>query len=669
MPFGKHNSAPWIYWLVVTGLAYLWLGLLLAGIGVFSVELTSVLAVLTAAGAATLLHRFHVDTPRLPLDRFTSAAALLAVSSLFLTWPPGELLLGGWDPGVYIHTAVEVARTGSLRFAHPDLMTVPLEDNWLLIRNLGGIAEPFGGMRLLPDGRVTPQFYHAFPVLAASAFQWGGLWGALGLNTLLNVLVIFAFYLFLRVWTNRPGWALIGAFALAINPAQIWMARFCTAEMLTLLLFVTGFTFWLRWAKAPESRLTDAALGGAALGLAQLTRYDSLILLAIAIPVCWWSGTARPYRRGLIIGLIPLALAALHVTLHQRWVAPFYSPLGPLVARALLLCIIVTALAFLLRATVKGGAWVQRWQRPFMWLVTAVWISWMSVNWLLRPTLHMRTRLSEQIRAFFETVGLPDMATTLIGPNSRSMLYLETIFGPVGLALALIGVVALIWRARGPAQQAWAWGGMAVTLLLTWQPFNDLFMMWVSRRYVPVVIPWLTLAWIVLGITLQDMMVRRWPHGARWRGGVAACWLGTILLMAPASQYMAKYREWPGLLAWFETVVPHIPPDAVIYTDQAGFAAPLRFIWERQSFELHHARPERQAAFYALLERAAVREGEVYLLTRNTLPDDLRIAIMPIVEVPLSSTMIIQTRYRIPDNVRRRGGPFVIYRLTPLESP
>ena len=39
-------------------------------------------------------------------------AGLMAFGSLIMTTPPSEMILGGWDPGVYIHTAASISRGG-----------------------------------------------------------------------------------------------------------------------------------------------------------------------------------------------------------------------------------------------------------------------------------------------------------------------------------------------------------------------------------------------------------------------------------------------------------------------------------------------------------------------------------------------------------------------------
>jgi len=651
------------------GIGLVWTALLAAGLGRFSLAI-ALAGALAAAGIALFGTRRSKTTPlrpaRSPADRrLDRVALLLAAASLTLTWPPGESILGGWDPGVYVHTAANLAREGTLRFHHPDLAEMSAEDAALLARNLHGIREPFAGMRLLPDGRVSPQFYHAYPALLACAMKIGGLWAALAVNPLLNALALLAAYALGAGWTGSRRWGLAGMAALAVNPTQIWQARFCTAEPLTQFLLLSAFTLLRRWSHRPAERRMEAALAGAALGLAQLTRYDTLLLLAPALAALLWTGMERRYRAGLVTALGMVGLAALHAWWHQRFVAPYYRPLGPLVANGLRLGALAAAILLPLRATPRGRAWTARGRRPLLAVVSFAWLGWMSFNWIIRPTLHSRTNVSAFLRRWAAAVNLENAASTLIGPNSRSMLYLQSIFGPAALALALLGVLALLWRARRPAEHAWAWGGLGVTLLLTWTPYNDLFMMWVSRRYVPVVIPWLTLGMVVGCAALHECLDRRRP---RLRPLAGALFALALLPMLPGAARLARNREWPGLIAWFENAQRQIPPGARMYTDQPGFAAPLRFLWQRRTYELQHPGPKNRNDFYALLGRAARRHGVVYYLTQRPLPDAAGSSVRytPAASLSLSSGTIQQRRVHLPDGVTPRGGPFALYQVEPV---
>ncbi|HMP72237.1 MAG TPA: hypothetical protein PKE55_03145 [Kiritimatiellia bacterium] len=642
----------------------MWTALASAGLGRFSPLLSLLLGLLAALALRAYLRR---STTTLPVWTTTDTAALLlAASTLFLTLPPGEMILGGWDPGVYLHTAVELAHQKTLQLHHPDLLDLPPEDQPLFIRPLhgpGGIPEPFGGMRILPNGKVTPQFYHAYPALMAIPATWGGVRAALTVNPLLNLLSILSFYALVSCWTSNRRWGLAAAALLALHPAQVWQARFSTAEMLTQLLLLTGFALLLWWNRQPTPRNFAALLGGTALGLAQLTRYDTLVPLAIAIPLLLWSLRQPDYRPGILLALGVLLLAALHVTLHQTFVAPYYQPLGPLVAQALVAVAVVTILGILITATPWGGRILNSLLPIGLTFASLAWLGWMAFNLIYRPTLHQRTNFIVRLESWMTSLGLGGLYPVLVGPESRTILFLQSTFGFIGLALALLGVVILIWTSRTPVARAFTWAGIAVTLLLTWQPYNDLFMMWVSRRYIPLVNPFLLLALVVLCAQTAPLLHRRFPLPIPL---TAPLLLLVGALMLPSTHFLAKHRDWPGLTQWFQELNHHLPPSAILYTDQAGFAAPLRFLWGHQTYELHFVNPQRRAELHHALDRAILRHPEIYVLTQfpPTDPDAHTARWTPILHHPLSTHILEQTPASIPTTLRGRGGNFHLYRLT-----
>jgi hypothetical protein len=76
---------------------------------------------------------------------------------------------------------------------------------------------------------------------------------------------------------------------------------------------------------------------------------------------------------------------------------------------------------------------------------------------------------------------------------------------------------------------------------------------------------------------------------------------------------MAREREWPGLIAWYEQAERAIPAGAYVYSDQPGFAAPLRYLSGRRAYELAARSPERIERLIALMRRKAAEGAGLYL--------------------------------------------------------
>ena len=122
-----------------------WTALTLAEFGRF-VAIVPMLAFPAAAAAVfVLLSRGRLrreSRGRHPQDLL---AVGIACATLFLTIPADELLLGGQDPGVYLHIAASVARTGSLILDEPDLAALTEEERQLVSRNHLGVYRTVPG--------------------------------------------------------------------------------------------------------------------------------------------------------------------------------------------------------------------------------------------------------------------------------------------------------------------------------------------------------------------------------------------------------------------------------------------------------------------------------------------------------------------------------------------
>jgi len=598
------------------------------------------------------------------LERTWHWVLAIALASLFLTTPPSEMILGGWDPGVYLHTAATIVREGSLQFDIPDLTALEGLEKELLARNLYGISEPFGGMRVLPDGRTSPQFYHAYPALLAVAWSGGGVWAALAVNPVLNVgCIVLAGALAARLFRGR--WAVVAALLLCLNPAQIWQAKFSTAEILAQYFLLAGFVSWAVALEHPRSLLWPV-LGGCSLGMAYLTRYDSLLVLVPFAALVLVHSRRLPDRRAGWLVLVILAAAALQAWAHQQFVAPYYQPLGgtviPVVA-----AIFAAALAWLVLCLTpferRLTRWVERGTPIFRRCLALLFVAWFAFAWFVRPHLDTQRLDARLIQRLFDALRLHDAYAFLVGSEANNMYYLSAILGPLGLALAAVGLAFLILRERRIGVRLWLYAAVATLGVLVTHVFHDHFLMWVARRYVPVAVPLL-----VMGVVGAMVLVYRKAglFGVRFARGVTALLLtGVIAGHASATATVVRERDWPGLVAWFNNVAASIPEEALVFTDQDGFAAPLRFMNDKRAYELHFARRgERRRKLYAIMGRRAAEGEEVLYLSTHPPPELEDTRFEPVASFPMSTTILHRSR-RMPETTIRRGGAFVLYRVWP----
>ena len=625
--------------------------LLSAVLGLFSPVLI-LICTLGGVGVGAWISR---KKPKASPKGFWKFQAGFGLIAFLLASPPSEMIPGGWDPGVYLQTAAQIREHRSLVFDHPDLRELPRPFRTILFRDVHGIPEPFGGMRLDPEGRVTPQFYHAYPAFLAfiSSLVPGLIWPMLLVNPVLGGLNTVLIMNLGRRWTGSTFWGCVaGAFYLLI-PTQVWQFSFSTAEMLTQTFFLGGWIWLHEWNEDPQNARGAPVLAGAYFGMAVLTRYDSIMVWMILLPVLGVSLGYRKYRvgvGGILLGALPCLVLWC---LHQR-VAPYYSPLGPMVNKLVMMSLILTgagaAGAFLLPLTSLWG----KTRIGLLGLATAGWWMVMGLLWWVRPWISSRGEFAAEL----VEKGYTEFAASLTSPSKVSLLYWESNLHAVGLGIVLFLTPALWWTARNPARFALALSGAGVWLVLSWNPFNDLFMMWVTRRFVPVVVPWVVLGAVTGLVVLEGRLQKvRWKP-ARWLPMAFAL----VLLALPFRNawFQSRIRDWSGTTAWFAETAQLIPDDAVLLTDQPGFGSPFRFIWGKSAFELRRQTPENLGRFLKRHQRRPLAD-EVYVLSTSEL---LKTAPgwEKVKDVPLATTMQSTHQYKFPRSTQTRGGEFVLYR-------
>lgn len=625
-----------------------WAALALADIGKFSAWLSLLAGAAAALVVFLLLARSRGRAHTTPLQKLCTFAALgVALSTLISTREPGELLSGAWDPGVYLHTGAQISQTGALMYRDASLLEMTADEQAVLCRrHPGGMSAPFSGMWYVPAGGVSPQFHHLYPALLAIAHSLGGVRGELLVNPLLNIACIFAFYLLALRFVRAP-FALAAAVILALNPAQIWQAKFCTAEMLGQLLLLGGATLFLS-SQADDRALTrrlHALLSGLALGLAFLARFDTIIFLApfVALLIAAWSWLPRRDAAAfLLASLIP---CAIHHFIRQPIFSPYYTPMGNLVGPAL---IALLAAAIVIAITFRNRALRDFAERRATWLRIALavgFVLWTAFIWL-RPFL-------------------PDLPIPTADPQLRQMLhedktncyFLSAIFG-LGIIAYFAALLTSLLTERNLPRALWVYSSTAVLLVVTTALFNDHYLMWGTRRFIPVIVPLLIIAFAALLERIAGAAQTR-PRSLAAAGLLVA----VVGLNLPATLSMQRLRDWPGLADWTPRVAAAIPPRARLYSDQWGFVAPLRYLHGITAFELNLSQrdPERRDRLLTVMNAALARGENVWFLTMTgPLGNATERA-----RFPLDSHRIETSRDAIPRTTRPSGGTFVLYELAP----
>ncbi len=641
-----------------------WTSLTLAEFGNY-VAIVPMLAFPTAAVLTfALLSRGRTGGESRGLALPDLLAVVIACATLMLTVPPDEILVGGQDPGVYVHVASSVARTGSLVMDEPDLVALTREERELVTRTNLGYTEPFPGMWLYPDGRLYPQFYHLYPCLMAVAWSIGGIRGALLVNPLLNVAAIVALYALASLLIGRR-WALAATLVQALGTAQIRQAKFPTAEMMAQFFLIAGVALLAAAMQEDSPPPVLAPLAGASLGMATLTRYDTIVFLVPLVAVLLVGMESARRTRTVLAALGTMTIFVIQSWLHQRYVTPFYQPLGGMVGRFLL---VAGALVLLLLAVRRGRLWQQfstailRRETAIRTTAALVVVAWVLFGWFIRPRLAGQGRIGHIFRRLVGEPAVSRVSELFSGVESANMLYLVDLLGAGGLLAALAGVTVLIVTRRRLWETAWLTASVCVLMVITLNVFHDHFLMWVSRRFVPVVLPLASIGIAAAAAFLANARRGRSPGLA----GAGIVLVAAVLwLNAGATRAMASEREWPGLIAWYERLEAALPAQAELYCDQPGFAAPVRFISGRRAYELPARTTDRIAMLVEMMRRKAAAGREVLFLSQQSFADPRARGLVPIGTYPLRSSMLATSRRGIPTGTKARGADFVLYRVQP----
>jgi len=521
----------------VLGVALLaWSGLILADVGHYSLAPAFGLALLGWLAVAAIAWR--VARPAVVMDRMGLAVlAGLAIVAAVLFFPGFPYGVGDKDPGVYISHAIEIARTGSIRWTDLALQRVQG-----VVMTSPGALWPAFWIQSPGSAVISPQFYHLWPALLASGFAAGGYTGLVNLVPLLGVMVVLVVALAVRRVFGLLAGVLAGLL-LAANMLQVWGSKYQTTEVLTELLLASALlavviALHTGWRPA-------AGVGGLLLGISFLARPDGLleVLLALAallvlVALRRFDARAGWFAVGLALPM-PHGLVQAYVIAERYTVGNGVPRLRTLVALVIAGAVAAVLARWLLPGAARRIVALAGDRRVQFRLGVAVLVLGAG----LMALGFLRSRL------FGLDLYLTDDHRLLPSFDEESLRRLSWFFTLPGMAMMLVGlgVVALRrWRAA-------VWTLVLPVLLLTpvyaWHGRVASRLMWWTRRFVPVVVPGLTILLAVglaAGLTWAVASGRwRW---ARWpvRVGSAALALFLLVVFLSQSLPLRQHHEFAG---------------------------------------------------------------------------------------------------------------------------
>jgi len=571
----------------------------LAQLGVHDGYAACGLGLVTAVAAAlpTLARprrpTIRVDRVELVLGAATLAAALV----MFL--PGDPYAFGDKDPGVYVSHAFAIAREGDVVI--PDRVLERIDDP----QHFGGGAR-YPGFWVEADDptAVTPQFFHLYPALAATAIDIVGPPGAWTLNPLLAALSSLAVVLAVRRTVGTLPAALAGMLLVTSMP-QVWQAKYTSTEILAQLLLggaVMGVVTSLR-----TGWVGGTALAGVAVGTGFLARPDGVLYVLLSAAVLcglfalrWWDGRARWFLLGFAVTM-PYAVWNAFVLREGYTLSntvPRLSLLAAAVAGMVAMALAVRRVRPTRPATVVGRP-VQRVLGVVLGVVSAVLLllAWYREELFGADYTHFGT---QRIRSYDE----------------RNLQWLSYFFSVQGLVAMWAGICVVLLQRWRAALLVLVVPGLALLPLYLYQAKISPRMMWWVRRFVPGIIP----AMVILIALFLAWAI----HQRQWTLRAAGGLLAIVLVVESLQQSwpLRAHREFGGSYSFGQVLARTAPgpedgvllfawPTLGIFDPNRNMPGPVWFIHDRTTALL----PER-ARTADVDEYAEAFPGEpVFVLT------------------------------------------------------
>ncbi len=566
------------------------------------------------------------------------------------------------------------------------------------------------------QGIVVPQFYPLYPTWLAVAFSLLGLKAGLLMTPYLSFLGGVGVYLVAR----RLFGPLVASGAylfLGLNLLQVWFGRYSTAEGATQFLLFLCLYALVRLEEDDSSRRDPffGLLAGVALGLIGLVRVEFIFPWLLFLPYLGYLYVSRNFARGHRLLLISTGVLAVHTlvlfvtytrdyTLHiyyhriQDWFTlswsayPFLTPalreyfVDSPTPRTMVMrqpwrlayelgipLLLLGLLVFLRRAphlVRQIGAWLRRHRLLLLALATGLFLALFAYAYLVRPGI-----LSPQVllhplenRAVLEGyIGAPV-------PEGReaNLVRLGWYLSPLGMLLAFAGIAGLILRESSRRSWFLLLLGAFYLFLFTYEVYGMDHHVYIMRRYVAMVLPFLSIA---MAYALVWLARARW---ARLVGKIVAAGVGTLLVLffVYTGWPFFRHNEYQGAIEQVGSLARRFEPQDILLIADDGrdtpftIGTPLQYLFDRNVLGIYAANPD-GARIEAQIRRWKAEGRQVYLLAGNGggrlfLPHTRPIWLD---RFELAVPEFEQLTTQKPHNAYILRQPFGIYSLEPGEGP
>lgn len=523
------------------------------------------LAIALGASAAVIVAVVVARRVERPTRAASGAAvAAIAIALAFFAFNASfhsEHVLTERDPAIYINTGREIARTHEL---HPQIQVAPFEN-----ANRFSMAVPSMGADA--QGNLIYTFFPMLPALLALGDAVGGDTGMLLVGAVLGALALLVAYA-LAARVTGPRWALVVPVFLTVNPLPGWFARDAYSELVVGVVILGGV--WLYLVARPARSITLSAVAGAVAATAFLARIDAIAIIAALVGFAgleWIAGRDRdtaPDRRAVAaFGVSLLAVTYLSSLLANNSARGYindlrgkYDSLLKLLFAAIAVVIIAAIVDWLVPSL---RVFLAKLITPTAIALTAIGVAAVTWAYFVRPR-----PLSELPSS--DGVPVTKELTRAINAwhRTQTMHWLGDWFGPLTLAVALVGLILLGW---------WALRGntAAIAIVLLSLPLTAVFLLrpsitpdhpWAMRRFLPFTIPAIAIGLAVVGRILwaKSREISNATGRAVAVGGIVVVGAVLIAPSANAARPLLEARNQYGALGAVHDLCRSAGPDAAM---------------------------------------------------------------------------------------------------------
>ncbi|MEW6553628.1 MAG: glycosyltransferase family 39 protein [Actinomycetota bacterium] len=580
------------------------------------------------APMALLSRRLPFRREDLDLKRMAAVILLLAAAFALFS-PPGRIVFGYIDVGIYPNIAAHIEREGDVYLEVPTVREVDEERRDMVYQPNPEPELPFEAWENkafyitdFEQGRVVPQFFYLWPSLMAVFASFLGPQSMFWAVTAVGVLALWGLYL-LAARTLGWKWGVTAAVIAALSPLMVYFARYGTSEMMNMAFFVGGslcLTAYLR--QEGQERRGTAAAAALLFTLGFLCHADFIV---IALPLALfylckrvWSGLAEAdwwfcglLAAGAVLSLVVGALSSppyFHSIWSStwqrwRWLLDFPGVLLPF----------LYGVAFLFAADIRDR--VRRLAR-LRWL-------WVSLLWAGLAAFFVYVY-------FIRSAGESTLMTygdinAFQGPsfNKESLVRWAWYFSFTGVMLIYAGFATWLSRARRYWAVPVALMGLMMTIVFSMNLHITPLHMYAMRRLVPVVLPTAAMAITCLLKGLADQVRggvewRPWVVWAR-KAAAAALLLYLIFFMVYVSMPLMGLQEGGNQLELCGEIAGQVGEGGVVVLDDnLGdlFGAPLRCFYGVESVWMLDNGYLAQDDFEEILGDLGFPQRPAYLLWR-----------------------------------------------------